>query len=292
LTEHLEDLADYVRDLTAPGHHVEPYAQWEGKTRIVATHKSEHESLISQLRTCSYDRARGGAGETRPGVSVPHIDIDAIDRMEAIRRAAREWLDHFGIPSRSQEMARNLTGHAVALLAFPYGPPAEVIRAASLLTACATRTQTRVEMDIPALLEPAGRLAARIDGGALTAAEVKQARGELDALVYDVARWRVWCRVFAGWETPPWRPHVPCPATVVRQGATTTCGALPGNRAGLRVRLEHPRSAVCLSCDTTWDSAAMGILAGMLGEVRRALDARVLERSAPYSETQNRGARS
>jgi hypothetical protein len=69
-----------------------------------------------------------------------------------------------------------------------------------------------------------------------------------------VATWHRWCRLLAGWEDPPWRPHAPCPQ----------CDDFPGQRdghpTGLRVRLDQ-QTAICLTCEAYWDVATIGILA-------------------------------
>ena len=33
----------------------------------------------------------------------------------------------------------------------------------------------------------------------------------LSALVYEVSLWRTWAATVTGWQSPPWRPRVPCP---------------------------------------------------------------------------------
>ena len=85
----------------------------------------------------------------------------------------------------------------------------------------------------------------------------------LEQLVAEVRDWRTWCRIMAGWQEPPTRPNAPCP----------NCEAMPGERAGLRVRLYTAsgsggvtddaaiNAAVCLSCDRTWDADTIGLLA-------------------------------
>ena len=73
---------------------------------------------------------------------------------------------------------------------------------------------------------------------------------QLSALASDADRWRVWCLTLAGWQTPPWRPHAPCPR----------CDKWPGDRAGLRVHLAES-TACCLSCGAAWGPNVVGILA-------------------------------
>lgn len=66
----------------------------------------------------------------------------------------------------------------------------------------------------------------------------------------DVDRWRLWCLTLAGWRTPPWRPNVPCPQ----------CEHLPGDKAGLRVRLDRS-TACCITCGAAWGPDIVGVLA-------------------------------
>lgn len=69
-------------------------------------------------------------------------------------------------------------------------------------------------------------------------------------LAADIDRWKLWCLTLAGWRTPPWRPHAPCPQ----------CERMPGDKTGLRVRLDRS-TACCLSCGAAWGPDAVGILA-------------------------------
>ena len=71
-----------------------------------------------------------------------------------------------------------------------------------------------------------------------------------ERLAADVDRWRLWCLTLAGWRTPPWRPNAPCPH----------CEVLPGDLAGLRVRLDRS-SACCVSCGAVWGPDSVGVLA-------------------------------
>ena len=80
-----------------------------------------------------------------------------------------------------------------------------------------------------------------------TATATPEARERLAA---DVDRWRLWCLTLAGWRTPPWRPNAPCPH----------CEVLPGDRVGLRVRLDRS-TACCVSCGAVWGSDTVGVLA-------------------------------
>jgi hypothetical protein len=80
---------------------------------------------------------------------------------------------------------------------------------------------------------------------------------DLRDLARDVHRFHGWAATLTGWQTPPWRPHVPCPFC---------------DRMGtLRVRLDEQK-ATCLGCGELWtrDDGSIGLLADYirgLGEV-------------------------
>lgn len=232
----LAGLADRIRDLTEPGRYEAGYRIWKetpgGKNETVRIHRTVHKSLLDQLRECRHDRAQTEAeAANAPARTVPHIDLDAIDRLTAIQGAVAEWLKEMQIESRAVQYEEWCNKTAARLSALTGGllAPAELYRAAGWLRAAAGQMGQRFDYDLPALVGAA----AGADPD--TAAQIGQ----------DVARWRTWCRVFAGWETPPWRPRARCPH----------CDAAPGGvgerPAGLRVRLDI-RSAVCLSCNATW----------------------------------------
>lgn len=82
-------------------------------------------------------------------------------------------------------------------------------------------------------------------------------------LAGEVRRWLTWARVVTGWDSPPWRPNVPCPM----------CGV----KGGLRIRLLE-ESAACLDCGSAWDRGTIGLLAE---EIRLATEGRgALDRPA------------
>lgn len=78
-------------------------------------------------------------------------------------------------------------------------------------------------------------------------------------LAADVDRWRLWCLTLTGWRSPPWRPNVPCPQ----------CEKLPGDKAGLRVRLDRS-TACCVSCGAAWGPDAVGVLAEYVRQWKEA----------------------
>ncbi len=67
----------------------------------------------------------------------------------------------------------------------------------------------------------------------------------LAALDRDVLSWWAEARVTTGWDSPAWRPRVPCMA----------CSVV----GELRVRTA-PLVAVCRACGASWDSSTIGIL--------------------------------
>lgn len=108
------------------------------------------------------------------------------------------------------------------------------IQSRSLRIVAPERIQRQIELDLPALVGIAPHMV-----------EV-----DLSRLVRDAGRWWTWCRIYGGWEMPPMRPYVRCPC----------CQELPGARAGLRIRF-LTQSAVCVSCDSTWDPSNIDTLA-------------------------------
>jgi hypothetical protein len=279
----LADLADKIRDLVEPGRHTTAFRIWKetpgGKNEVVKTHTVDCPSLLDQLRDCRYDRAQTETDTDGPARTVPHVDIDAIDRVGAIRAAVAQWLKQFRIKSRATQYEEQLNKLATDLGNLTGGlwAPPELYQAASRLRVAAQRMGQRCDYDLPALVGAA----ANTDPD--TAA----------VLDWDVARWRTWCRIFAGWETPPWRPRARCPH------CDAAAGVGGGRPAGLRVRLDI-RSAVCLSCSTTWSDRHGGVPVEILAEhIRQTCDQPLtaeqvdgLRDLSKRSPTQNRGGRS
>jgi len=82
-------------------------------------------------------------------------------------------------------------------------------------------------------------------------------------LAVEVRRWLTWARVVTGWDSPPWRPNVPCP--------------MCATKGGLRIRLIE-EAAACLDCGAAWDRDSIGLLAE---EIRQATEGKgALNRSA------------
>lgn len=254
------ELTEIVRELVSPHTHRQSYrAGWSRPNRtgaLVRDHVTHHASLLDQLSRAIGDRSDVGAG-TRAGqipmTSMPRFSPDAHDRMEAIRRQVAEWCDRARVESRARSAADAITAH-VALISG---------------TIIASRALDRRSVAaLEALRETAGRI--RVSAAPDIVALARRAQS-MDAVMVDelagaADRWRTWCRIMAGWETAPLRPHVPCPG----------CGTLAGERAGLRVRIEgasgtggivdsaEMRAAVCLTCDRTWDGASVGLLGAQL----------------------------
>jgi hypothetical protein len=280
VTDPQTKIADTVAELTQPHTHLQAYlhdppTEKQGRSKQKRIHPSQHLSLLDQLRACAYDRAQTETeAADREARTVPHPDEDAMDRLDTIRRAVGMWLLELGITPRAPKIAA-IINRMAADLTHLFGDrrlaPWEIIRAADLLERGAGVVVFQFDLDLPALVGATGGLA----------------RDTLNRLAADVARWRTWCRIMAGWDTPPVKPHVRCPH----------CDELPGDRAGLRIRYEA-RSAVCLSCDATWSPD--GVLIEVLAEHCRANEEKpltdvqlaALVDPAKRSHTANRGGRS
>jgi hypothetical protein len=279
----LAELADRIRDLTEPGRYEAGYRILVetdgGKNYAPRIHRSTHASLLDQLRECRHDRAQTETeAANSPARTVPHIDLDAIDRLTAISDATAEWLKELHIESRAIQYEQWCSKTAARLSGLTGGlwAPTELYRAAGWLRIAAGRIGKRFDYDLPALVGAA----ATTDPD--TAAQIGR----------DVARWCTWCRIFAGWETPPWRPRARCPHC-------DTAAGVDGDRpAGLRVRLDI-RSAVCLTCSTTWCDDAGAVPIELLAEhIRQTIDQPLtpdqvdaLRDPAKLRESQNRGGK-
>jgi hypothetical protein len=260
------DLTAIVHELIAPSRHRQPYrAGWQRPNRtgaVIRNHVTDHPSLIAQLREAITDRAESGAGMKAgqaPRTTLPRFDVDSFDRMERIRFEVTQWCEHVDIPSQSARYARLIVAYLDVIeraVGDARVASADTDRAIGHLRAVATFVATAVEPDISRLVERVQDLGPEA----------------VDVLTADAERWRTWCRIMAGWQDPALRPHVPCP----------DCGALAGERAGLRIRIEAAggtggikgdataRAAVCLSCNRTWDAEHFGLLAERLREAEAA----------------------
>jgi hypothetical protein len=253
MTTALATLADNIRALTEPLIHLQPFEiqsiyvpgskDIHGRNYAKRIHKSTHASLLDQLRTCVYDRPQTEQeAANREAITVPHVDEDAIDRIMAIEDATAKWLTELDINSRAKGLGGEINRTATRVLSlFPDRRqiPKEVIRACALLRAGSADVARLFDIDLPALV---GAAAANDDPGL-----GKQ-------LAADTGRWATWCRIFAGWEDPPWRPRARCPHCE----AATGVDADSGQPSGLRVRTDI-RSAVCLTCDSTWSDDEGGV---------------------------------
>lgn len=68
-------------------------------------------------------------------------------------------------------------------------------------------------------------------------------------LLDDLRHWYGWAATLSGWQRPPWRPDVPCPA----------CDTIHT----LRVRLER-KTATCVECGAYWDEDNIGLLGDVI----------------------------
>lgn len=268
----LADLADRIRDLTEPGTHIEAYRVRAGTNYTNKLWPSTHSSLLNQLRECAYDRAQTETeAADRDARTVPHLDIDAIDRLSAIEKGVAQWCGQYETESRCRAFAERLAELVQAIIALT--PRNNLLPqlggAVVLLTAAAARASTLVELDMRQLVG----VAASRDGP-----EVRQ-------LAHAASRWRTWCRIFAGWESRPARPRARC------MHCDAPAGVVDDRPSGLRIRYDI-RSAVCLTCDATWDFDTIGVLAAHIAATDSPA-ARLLEPTdrAKSSPIQNRGGR-
>lgn len=257
------DLAAIVHELTTASQHRQSYrAGWNRPNRtsaVIKDHVTDQASLLVQLRDAITDRPATGtmaAGGQMVYTTLPRFSADAFDRMEAIRHGVTHWLtvlDRTSEAGRRADLIVTYLDQITRIMTVSGARNHPAMAALDVIRNAAGAIRNLVEIDLHALVSHATVLDP----------------STLDALVGDTDGWRTWCRIMAGWETPALRPHVPCPR----------CGAIAGERAGLRVRIEGAsgtggivddagvRAAVCLSCDRTWDAASIPLLAE---ELRRA----------------------
>lgn len=294
MTEPLILLADNVRDLTESGIHIQPHRLWittvneaTGRESVndgLRFHRSQHRSLLSSLRTSIYDQAQTEImALAGPARTVPHLNTDAIDRMHQITTDARAWLAAFDRdPGALAVDNLNRIGAELSQL-FPVSlRPFGIVQAVNYLTVAATQIPTMAEYDIRGMV-----------GIAATAEH-----DDRDQMCRDVARWRTWCRIFAGWESPAWRPNAHCPAKTWREGEHVLCDAPAGivddKPSGLRIRFET-RSAVCLSCNATWGAPplpSIETLGRHVAAEERAAITLAASMRTPDPGPRNRGGRS
>lgn len=248
------DLMEIISTMVLPYAHRQRYRSgWSRSNRtgpVIREHVTSHESLIQQLRNAITDRAGVSGGSQAAYRSVPKFSSDAFDRMEAIRTAVSGWHEKFELKSAANRSAEQL---AIQLDFIQ-----QIIDSSRIKSPAAQNA-------ISALREIVGMVREAVEPDLLQLAEhAAGLQGAAPSLLAGEARrWRTWCLVMTGWQDPPLRPYVPCPH----------CEALPGDRAGLRVRIDAAsgsggvlgdasvKAAVCLSCDATWDADTIGLLA-------------------------------
>lgn len=264
----LADLTEVIHELVDARQHRQSYrAGWAKPNRtspIIRDHVTDQRSLLNQLRDAITDRAdtsTGGRAGRIAYTEMPRFSADAFDRMEAIRSQVASWCTILEIGSEGEQRAGLIARYCdqIALVMQHSRVNSYSANAAlDVLRNVATYIRTAVEVDMLALM----RKAAETDSDTVV------------AIADDAERWRTWCRIVAGWETPALRPHVPCPH----------CGTVAGERAGLRVRIDGAsgaggilddaavRAAVCLTCNRTWDADTVGLLAEELRRANREND--------------------
>jgi hypothetical protein len=255
----LTTMATHVAELTEQNQHVEPTRRWSvtvnpktGRESVndeLTWHRSTHPSLLTALRATIVDQSQTAAMAVMgPARNVPRLNVDALDRMQRIRQTAREWAKAFGKdPAAGLVDQLNRQADELAKVFPATMRPAGVDRAIDALSRVATQLPTTADWDV------------RVMVGIAASADDESRR----MIGRDVARWRTWCRIFAGWEVTPWRPNARCPS----------CGALAGViddiPSGLRVRLDV-KSAVCLSCDATWGDPPLPAIDGLAEHIHNA----------------------
>lgn len=261
------ELVEIVHELVDDREHRQSFrAAWARPNRtgaVIKDHVTRQQSLLNQLRDAVTDRAdvtTGHAGRLAY-TALPRFSADAYDRLESIRSQIADWCATLGIGSegaRRADLIGQYLDHVDRLLRASRINTYSATAAIDVLRQTAGYLRSSIEVDLGALVH---HVAGLHEGKDETVA----------ALATDADRWRTWCRIVGGWETPALRPHVPCPH----------CGTVAGERAGLRVRIDGAsgaggivddaavRAAVCLTCNRTWDADTVGLLAEQLRQAER-----------------------
>jgi hypothetical protein len=167
--ELLRDLADHVDELVDSRQHTERYYVWVGGHKDWRAHKTDHESLLDQLRDRADPtfRARGDMipfGADRAFQSSPAADINAIGTLQMIALGARQLVVEMGgLPSGTEATLRALVGLAANL---DHGPLADLVKAVNAwrseaLTRCGWQTSV-VGVRCPECRAPSGVRGLRI----------------------------------------------------------------------------------------------------------------------------------
>lgn len=149
--------------------------------------RTRHDPLLVDLaRAVVPSGSQSDAGARSVPGSRPAANLDAIDRLEAIRASARLWCTRLDVPERPS---------------------------------------------LPDTLRALGGARGRMSDDAVA------------WLAIDASQWVTWAKTVTGWATPPFAPHVPCPA----------CDAT----GGLRIHLER-KVGCCLRCGADWRELRAG----------------------------------
>lgn len=103
------------------------------------------------------------------------------------------------------------------------------------------RLRDTVEDNLRAMLGAAPSLPHVTDPARVPPGEVS-----IRSIAGNAHRWHGWASVLTGWTIPPFKPRASCPVCSSRRGT-------------LRVRPDE-RTAACMHCGSTWDTATFGIL--------------------------------
>ncbi|WP_109507341.1 hypothetical protein [Nocardioides speluncae] len=170
------ELADYIRELTAPHQHAEHYTIRDSTGWAGRDHRIKAPALVTQLWYGDLPSAAVEDG-LRPGYqSKPAARLEAYDAAVRIDLEAARWVRDLGEDDPGDRLEKKAGGRK------------EVVRGSGTI----------------ACIRLLGALAASAD-------EVTRR-----AVERDVRRWWTQARVVTGWDSPAWTPDNTCPQCGVR----------------------------------------------------------------------------